>query len=1216
MLAGGRGRGSAGRGKAGAMSAEHLNQPADATSTPAHEGAAPAAHRPLNTLPEAQHGLSPDASLDELCSDASDILEELPLAERLAEKQHQRMLAEAATRPGAEPAAASGQQHKSPLADTSAARPATASAAAVQGQTLLADTPAAKSGVATAADAAAAAAAPRVAKRSSWVRPRLPQPAVAAGPAEPSPVELQPQQNVITNRADINSLSRVADSNAQVESAAQAVSVKAELLTESGQPARPAGTPRATVTHDASGPQHAGEHSQPSHMAFLIDIDDSPVPAGSSAHEAQVNADQHDPMMDAPQQARQEPSWQPHSAPYVSIMGLSHSHGQDAGGTSDASASGIMYQDPAQRTVRPSGLGSPSLGPLPADALTVPDTPPYSSTSQGGSPKAGPRPGPTWLSPLLARHQPGQGRQYSPSMLGRPHGMHMSTNTVEASASVQLTPGVVQSVQVHGAMPAASTLLPLPSPPCIKLAPVSAAMPQPHTFRQQQQQQQNVLTDRLTAASPLRPRVGRQQSPWQAAGSVQAEAAAEARSPVDPVMVTAAGVFADWDSQDAADVAPELADTTQPRDLHSQLSTMAKTQVPVAQPQGGLEPSRPVPSSPVRPQTHSVEVQSGAAAPDQLDSSTLIAPGSQALGCVTQQPSKQQRDCSPVCQTRVSQTATDPRQLSSLQVAGQSALNQASSVAAGADKGGRPYTERDPQPKPVPQAVKLPVDSSKDGNVTSLQVCSQQCNAEDDDFGACDDADNWGWQPTQGNFGYQDAFGASQPSQGFGLADGWAHYSKAAWLQQQAEANKPIVIASLPVKGQATSQQVRQTASASDASPGSKHVPFSNKRIAVLAINPQIHIKQAGAAAPAQLPEAQALPVRSRPLPKQGSAFKHTKAGEVSPAHLDVCPVAAVTITAADVRPSGSVMPTRQAKSPLAHSRSTHYGKRAASVVDEPVSKHGDSDSAPNAATTSSPQAIAVATSSRQDTTAAAVSSSSWATAVADTSRPATTAGGATGNVQATGAAGRGATAGRTAEPTAGATAGTNATSPAGAIFGPHIAGPVSSQSHVRKKLCLRLGPRQPDAASDAATKFPPDQSKSQSHDRLRKGCAAPAASVATSVSLPKQSKSQDDGKLRTEKQSPNGAPTATTAQDAPSNEQDKPASHALFSPSGTHLSALSPAASTPAGKLQSTHVSLQLFSRAMIAACLQIMLGRAQSAFFALSVASVYQNQQVPAPK
>ena len=86
--------------------------------------------------------------------------------------------------------------------------------------------------------------------------------------------------------------------------------------------------------------------------------------------------------------------------------------------------------------------------------------------------------------------------------------------------------------------------------------------------------------------------------------------------------------------------------------------------------------------------------------------------------------------------------------------------------------------------------------------------------------------------------------------------------------------------------------------------------------------------------------------------------------------------------------------------------------------------------------------------------------------------------------------------------PTAAVAARAPATSPAAAIFGPHIAEASLSQSHVRKKLCLRLGPRQADVtpatAADAAASTAPAAAAAAS--QATAPAEATAAMAATAV--------------------------------------------------------------------------------------------------------------------
>ena len=397
-----------------------------------------------------------DTSADAGSNDTSigncDILEDLPLAERLAEKQHQRMLAEAAVRSRSRspPADAHG------LSTAAAVEHSCGAAIAVSARQLPAVEPAAATpaGDGPVAAAPAVTAVPRRAGRAAWARPLPRQSPVPADShvVSPGPTQLQPDAVSSLGGAThpskpVDNLQIHADHSAPPSSGAKAVTTGAVAMAEPNKPLlRPAGQQAkqptglqaelssvAEVQHDQ---QPTGELSEPepSGMQFLIDIDDSPAPAGhlgTSPHGASSQDKQAG--LSWPQHANAKPQHsrlQTSSFAAADDRSVSCMQGCSTVAAEDNDGQRVQQEafQAAVRGISPSKFGSPSLGCVPTDDMIVPDTPPYSSASQAGSPAADLRPGPTWLTPLLARHQPGQGRQYSPSMMGRPHGMRLASS--------------------------------------------------------------------------------------------------------------------------------------------------------------------------------------------------------------------------------------------------------------------------------------------------------------------------------------------------------------------------------------------------------------------------------------------------------------------------------------------------------------------------------------------------------------------------------------------------------------------------------------------------------------------------------------------------------------------------------------------------------------------------------------------------------------------
>lgn len=215
---------------------------------------------------------------------------------------------------------------------------------------------------------------------------------------------------------------------------------------------------------------------------------------------------------------------------------------------------------------------SAAMGPEPSDAMTVPDTPPYSYTSHVGSPT-----GPTWLSPMLTKQQPGQGKQYSPSMLGRPAGMpHMDSSLIHAAIQVQPS-------SLMGPCPAQAQqplLSQLPEGHSVRAAAACAADVPPRTelgpgFQLHGQGQ----------AASLRP------------GSIPTTVPAavnQGRSPGHGIAAAATGVFAAWDRQKVIQSNVVSPGTVRPQAAANQLpSRQQSQQQQQSQPQSQQQPQQP-----------------------------------------------------------------------------------------------------------------------------------------------------------------------------------------------------------------------------------------------------------------------------------------------------------------------------------------------------------------------------------------------------------------------------------------------------------------------------------------------------------------------------------------------------------------------------------------------------------------------------------------------
>ena len=218
-----------------------------------------------------------------------------------------------------------------------------------------------------------------------------------------------------------------------------------------------------------------------------------------------------------------------------------------------------------------------AMGAVPIDALTVPDTPPYSHASHVGSPT-----GPTWLSPMLTKQHPGQGKQYSPSMLGRPAGMlHMDTSLTHAAsvAASQVLPSSL--VGPYAAQAQRPLLSQLPEGQRVRVkAPAAACVGK---VQSQAELGHYIHPHRQSQAASQLP------------GSIQSAAPAvfgEGRSPGHGKAAAATGVLAAWNRQEAndqpdsgpPDAAMPQANVEQLQDRRQQLSSTATLAAQAARP--------------------------------------------------------------------------------------------------------------------------------------------------------------------------------------------------------------------------------------------------------------------------------------------------------------------------------------------------------------------------------------------------------------------------------------------------------------------------------------------------------------------------------------------------------------------------------------------------------------------------------------------------------
>ena len=454
------------------------------------------------------------------------------------------------------------------------------------------------------------------------------------------------------------------------------------------------------------------------------------------------------------------------------------------------------------------------------------------------------------------------------------------------------------------------------------------------------------------------------------------------------------------------------------------------------------------------------------------------------------------------------------------------------------------------------------------------QVVSQQ-GEDTSGCAASYAADDWDWQQSQyqANLGFQDAFEASQ-----GLGASPDLTPEVTWSGSKPAA-PPAGMSGLLVKAARQPQALAKPSTA-------KHVPFSNRRIALPTSKPEMKQRLA---ATVQLPDPEFLSVR-RPLPKQqpalspqGTAPTSSHGAEAVPdAHLlgkqslhaasasrqlrnplSAAHAQAVSVCASrpmppdlncSLRHEATAASTDGASPDTATNVARHTGPDVAGRLVSDVDTFNTAGLQPQRAYTQ----VTKANSSHDCITAAA----SRRTTRPDESTDA-------------------AASGRSPSPLAAAT------SPAAAIFGPHIAGRVCSQSNAKKKLCLRLAPRQPEpeAAAGSTAAVVATSSPLQA-DRIPRGQLQPpaqhdfgaAAAAAADVDLAQSSSTHQQSRVGKGQldgmgdRSCDGRDKDQGKDEAACKEAEEPvAATVVLSSMGNSLALASPEAATPAGQCITT---------------------------------------------
>lgn len=909
---------------------------------------------------------------------------------------------------------------------------------------------------------------------------------------------------------------------------------------------------------------YGGNQAQP---AFTIHIDDAPdlPPAQATCDNAPVAASPARAGSAVLSKARVPPhaTAQPCSAmpdhacrqPALTTASI----GSPRGEPQAAAAYAVMHvphdmqqeqqRHPTQHDYMSSALGSPCLGLVSADAMTVPDTPPYSHTSYASSPIA-----PTWLSPTLTKQQSGQGKQYSPSMLSRPSGSHHHTNSPQTHAAGFAAPQGQLSSNLAGprAMhtPQLSSLHPPVEQQLQAAASVTACVGLMHS--QDGLRRDNQLHRQKPAPSEL-------------SGTVQTCAAA-AESGLSPIAQTTAAATGVGVATTRQEVDCSASILTEAAAVPQMSSKLLQDRVPSHQQDStSLDPAALL----------STKFGSSQGQPS-WDAPQLADHGHASAAALHPKPGAATH---PVADAP--QSAKLSRQLSR---AGK-ALQQTPAAVSSQLAHESLNAAQAPTVTPAPLQAAASADTAAVCNQGVAAAVANtreeedggvaQQGSENADWAAADVIDDWDWQQSQLNLGFQDAFEASQ---GLGSTPDLSPAVTWAGDLKPAQASSA---SGLPVK--AIGQRQVQESSAA------QRVPFSNRRIPLPASKPPIRQHTA------VQPDREFLTVR-RPMPaaesQQSGTFAKAWASSHAPAATNGVPscanaspgstakqTAGHLAQAAEACRSSTASPLVQAKA-VGESSCKPSGVLCSHVPRHDTTAAATDCSANQAVATVAGPATRVTTATahpaadvhrcepHEQTThthAAKFSSRITATAAACGGEP---------SPSNSTAAAVGGTAHRQS-PAGAATAAAPATSPAAAIFGPHIAAAQGSQSHARKKLRLQLAPRQTAAVgSQPAVGLGPHKTKGNPHTLQQpQAWQGPAPAASAEVCCPprngmhqQNSARKSDGENGPRVKAPVEMEAACKEAKTGTAAEESAASLAVLSPIGNSLAAASPQAATPAG--------------------------------------------------